>query len=162
MRRAKNKHDGKLYAVKIIKLKPSSNLEETEENFYRALSEVKIHSQLSHPQILKYNGCWMELLPYTLEERAALENEEPSEPEFEMVVQDDSFGSDGFVFGSSSNEPESTACSKQETAPKQSHLGDGKKLNDYKEIRIFMLVEPCEMNLQTYIYQRSQSTGHSP
>lgn len=24
-----------------------------------------------------------------------------------------------------------------------------------------MLVEPCEMNLQTYLYQRSQSTGYS-
>ena len=43
----------------------------------------------------------MELVPYSLEERAALEEEEAAEPEFEMVVQDDSFSSDCFVFGGS-------------------------------------------------------------
>lgn len=68
--KARNNHDGKIYAVKIIKIKPGGNLEETEENFYRALSEVKIHSQLHHPQILKYHGCWMELLPFSPQERA--------------------------------------------------------------------------------------------
>lgn len=44
----------------------------------------------------------MELLPYSVEERETLDSEDPNEPEFEMVVQDDSFGSDGFVFGSNS------------------------------------------------------------
>lgn len=62
-----------------------------------------------------------------------------------MVIQDDSFSSDGFVFGASESE-------KPEASPKTTHtdgrpnhrqIGDGKKLNDYKEIRIMMLVEPC-------------------
>jgi serine/threonine protein kinase len=38
-------------------------------------------------------------------------------------------------------------------------IGDGKKLNDYKEIKIYMLLEPCEMNLQTFLYQRSTQSS---
>jgi eukaryotic translation initiation factor 2-alpha kinase 4 len=80
--RARNRLDGRIYAVKIITLKPTDNIEQTEEHFYRALSEVKIHAQLTHPQVLRYHGCWIELIPFSPAERDHLLEEEPPEPEF--------------------------------------------------------------------------------
>lgn len=75
MHQVRNKLDGKLYAAKIAKIRPSNNAEEAEERLYRALSEAKIHSQLSHSQILKYHGCWMELEQFTEEELAERNNQ---------------------------------------------------------------------------------------
>lgn len=40
----------------------------------------------------------MELIAFSQEEREKMEEEEPPESEFEMVVQDNSLDSDGFVF----------------------------------------------------------------
>lgn len=71
-----------------------------------------------------------------------------------MVVCDDSESSDGFVFG----EPE-----QQESGPKTrswkkregKDLGAGKRLTDYKEARVYVLSELCEMNLQSFLFARN-------
>ena len=78
-----------------------------------------------------------------------------------MVLQDNSFDSDGFVFGAASSEAPSNVQKTAESSPLKACIGDGKKINDYKEIKIFMLLEPCEMNLQTFLYQRSTQNSES-
>lgn len=59
--RVRNKIDGRLYAAKIIKIRPGNDEDEALETLHRALAEVKIHSKLAHAQILKYHASWMEL-----------------------------------------------------------------------------------------------------
>ena len=50
-----------------------------------------------------------------------------------MVVQDDSFSSDGFVFGGSESEKQETTGPSEVSSPKKRReIGDGAKLNDYK------------------------------
>ena len=46
----------------------------------------------------------MELLPFSPLEQAQVAQEDAPQSDFEMVVQDDSFGSDGFVFASEEDE----------------------------------------------------------
>ena len=76
----------------------------------------------------------MELVPFSPEEKEQLEEEEEQiDSEFEMVVQDDSLGSDGFVFGSASNEKPSVEREESNCVSKPKRvIGDGKSLNDYK------------------------------
>lgn len=71
----RNKLDGRLYAAKIVKIKPGNDEDEALEVLYRALTEVKIHSQLAHAQILKYHASWMELEPFSEQERAEMVEE---------------------------------------------------------------------------------------
>jgi serine/threonine protein kinase len=65
--RVRNKLDGRQYAAKIVTIKPGKDEDEAQERLYRALSEVKIHSRLSHVQILKYHASWIELEPFSEE-----------------------------------------------------------------------------------------------
>jgi len=63
--RVRHRLDRRIYAVKILKIKPSFNSEESEKHFQRILSEPQIEASLSHPNILQYNGCWMEVEEFT-------------------------------------------------------------------------------------------------
>lgn len=64
--------DGKMYAAKIVRIGLGSDEDEAHEHLYRALSEVRIHSQLCHVHILKYHASWVELEAFTEEEREQL------------------------------------------------------------------------------------------
>jgi serine/threonine protein kinase len=57
----RNRIDGRQYAVKIITLRPGHDEDEAQERLYRTLGEARLHAQLNHPQILRYQGCWIEL-----------------------------------------------------------------------------------------------------
>lgn len=109
--RVRNWLDQRIYAAKIVKIKPSHNHEDNEEKINRALAEAKAQSHLSHPNIVQYHGCWVELERFTEEERAEmLEEEQQNEPEFEMILLNESLSSDGIIFGSnSSSDPQQEA-----------------------------------------------------
>lgn len=71
-----------------------------------------------------------------------------------MVVCDDSESSDGFVFG----EPEQQEFSPKVSAWKKREGREaevGKRLTDYKEARVYVLSELCEMNLQGFLFARN-------
>ncbi|XP_052817103.1 eukaryotic translation initiation factor 2-alpha kinase 1-like [Mya arenaria] len=53
--KSKNKLDGKLYAVKVVKFKQCKP-----ENIFRVLREVKALANLQHTNIVGYNSCWLE------------------------------------------------------------------------------------------------------
>lgn len=133
MHRVRHLIDQRIYAAKIVKIKPSFNQEDTEERLYRILSEAKTLALLSHPNILKFHSCWMELEPFTEEEKAELLEEEViGEGDFEMVVLNESFSSEGIVFGSSSKSKGETAVSDELKHERRSKIGDGSSLCDYK------------------------------
>jgi len=68
--------DMRLYAAKVVSIKPSLNSEdENQEKLYRFLTEPKAHALLSHPHILAYHSSWIELEPYSEEEKAELREE---------------------------------------------------------------------------------------
>lgn len=154
VRRVRSKLDGRHYAVKIITLRPGNDEDEAQERLYRALGEARLHSQLQHPQILRYHGCWIELEAFSEEELAELAPQEEDGGEFEMVLCDDSFGSDGIVFGSASadSSPSPAEKSWQTRIPPPANP---RKLTHYKSVRIFMTTELCEMNLQSFLYARN-------
>jgi serine/threonine protein kinase len=104
VRKVRNLLDERVYAAKIIKIKPSFDRNDTEDKLNRFLSEPKAHAHLSHPNILQYHGCWVEFEHYSeLEKAEMLEEEQQTEPEFEMILLNESHSSDGIVFGSSSS-----------------------------------------------------------
>lgn len=70
MRRVRSRIDGRVFAAKIITLRPGRDEDAAQEQLYRALAEPRIMAQLHHPQILKYHGCWIELEAFSEEERA--------------------------------------------------------------------------------------------
>lgn len=96
--------DQRIYAAKIVKIKPSCTEDKEDNRLERAFAEAKAQSHLSHPNIAQYHGCWVELQPFSEEERAEMmEEEQQNEPEFEMILLNESLSSDGIVFGSSSS-----------------------------------------------------------
>jgi serine/threonine protein kinase len=106
VRLVRGRLDHRDYAAKLVRIKPSPSPEEAEERLFRTLNEPRAHAQLSHPNILPYHGCWIELEPFSEQERLDMQEEEsPLESEFEMVVLNESMSSDGIVFGSASDEP---------------------------------------------------------
>jgi hypothetical protein len=88
------------------------------------------------------------------------EDEPQQDPEFEMVVLDESLSSDGIVFGSASNEPPPL----QQSAPRRETrtIGDGSKLADYKEARLYLLSELAEMDLSAFLHRRSRERKVGP
>jgi serine/threonine protein kinase len=86
-------------------------------------------------------------------------DEEQPNDEFEMVVLNESFNSDDIAFGSGSSSSDHKSDRyevKLPDRPRQSRLGDGSALSDYKEIRIYAITELCQLNLQSFIYLRNQ------
>jgi serine/threonine protein kinase len=70
VRRVRSRVDGRVFAAKIVTLRPGRDEDEAQEQLYKALAEPRILAQLHHPQILKYHGCWIELETFSAEERA--------------------------------------------------------------------------------------------
>jgi serine/threonine protein kinase len=125
--------DQRIYAAKIVKIKPSFNREDTEERLYRILSEAKTLALLSHPNVLQFHGCWIELQTFTEDEKAELfENEAIAEDDFEMVMLNESYSSEGIVFGSSSKSKGETGTGELSKHERRCKIGDGSSLCDYK------------------------------
>lgn len=61
VRLVRGRLDQREYAAKVVRIKPSTSSEEAEERLFRALTEPRAHAQLTHPNILRFHGCWIEL-----------------------------------------------------------------------------------------------------
>ncbi|XP_052232051.1 eukaryotic translation initiation factor 2-alpha kinase 1-like isoform X2 [Dreissena polymorpha] len=86
--KSRNKLDGKLYAVKVVKFKHSKP-----ENIFRVLREAKALANLQHTNIVGYNSCWLEYgpkpaVPRNTSLRAMVDGDQKS----------DSSSDDGIVF----------------------------------------------------------------
>ena len=57
--KVRNKRDQKMYALKTVKIKPSEFKGEIADYLEKLLGEAKVLSGLKHPNILQYNGCWV-------------------------------------------------------------------------------------------------------
>lgn len=66
--KVKNKTDHLSYALKVIKIKPSSHKYDISDHIDKVLGEVKLLSALHHKNILKYHGCWIDADPKTEKE----------------------------------------------------------------------------------------------
>jgi serine/threonine protein kinase len=149
--------DQREYAAKLVRIKPSQCAEEAEERFFRLLAEPRAHANLAHPNILRYHGCWLELEPFSEQEVADMQEEQPQpDPEFEMVLLGESFSSEGFVFGSNSSEAPQPPLQQSHLPQQGRKIGDGSALTDYKEVRVYMLSELGEMDLSVFLVRRSR------
>lgn len=68
MNKVRNRRDKKLYALKVVKIKPSELKNHAFDHLEKVFSEAKIISDLNHPNILQYHGCWINADLKTVEE----------------------------------------------------------------------------------------------
>lgn len=77
--------DKHIYALKVVSMKILSSNEDMEEQLYKNLVEAKTLSTFSHPNILQYHGCWLEVTTWPEDSEQIVNSEEEAE-EFEMVI----------------------------------------------------------------------------
>ena len=59
MYKVKSKRDHKMYALKIVKIKPSDYKGDLSDYLEKVLGEAKVLAALNHPNILSYAGSWI-------------------------------------------------------------------------------------------------------
>eukprot|EP00743_Colponemidia_sp_Colp-15_P005538 GILK01005958.1.p1 GENE.GILK01005958.1~~GILK01005958.1.p1 ORF type:complete len:613 (+),score=113.08 GILK01005958.1:332-2170(+) len=61
--KANNRFDGRLYAVKKIRLKLKADVDLMEEELQRVLKEVKYLARIDHVNVIRYYNSWVECVP---------------------------------------------------------------------------------------------------
>lgn len=123
MHKVRHLLENKLYALKIVQIKPNQLKESVEDYLYKLLSEAKTLAALHHPNVVSYNGCWIELRRFMPEEllQEPLQDTDDAN-EFEMVLlNEDSSDSSGFEFASHSDRPTHNSSAGKDTEYTQGH-----------------------------------------